>query len=374
MLNLLNADKKTLVEYVKCRTLFIIGAGRRLKSFDENNSDCALESYVTAFADNDSNKQNKKYSFYHRNIPVYSVTELSELVDDNSVIIIASRAYDELIEQLDLIRKFDKCDCFILSYVENHYEIDKNLTNYINISRYKAPQIPKVIHYCWLGGNDFSELEEKCMASWKKYCPDYEIVRWDESNYDWTKNPFMKRAFEEKVWGYVPDYARLDIIHKFGGFYFDTDVEIVKSLDELAFNRAFSGVEWGDNLINFGQGFGAVQDFDLLEELMDSYDDDSLLYDAKGVRIPSPYVQTKVLRQYGYNCDGKSCITEKGMMIYPSQFFCARNINTMAVIRTPQTYSIHHFEGTWATREAVVQNDYRKELAKNIGTRMKELH
>ena len=94
--------------------------------------------------------------------------------------------------------------------------------------------IPKKIHYCWIGGNPLPELAIKCIESWKKYCPDYEIIEWNEKNYDFRKNQFMREAYDEKKWGFVPDYARLDIIYEHGGIYLDTDVEI---LQENPFER-----------------------------------------------------------------------------------------------------------------------------------------
>ena len=97
--------------------------------------------------------------------------------------------------------------------------------------------IPKKIHYCWFGGAPKSKLAKKCIKSWKRKCPDYEIIEWNESNYDVTKIPFMKEAYDAKKWGFVPDYARLDIIYNNGGIYLDTDVEIVKSLDDLLSDR-----------------------------------------------------------------------------------------------------------------------------------------
>ena len=98
---------------------------------------------------------------------------------------------------------------------------------------------------------------KRCIDSWKKYCPDYEIKRWDESNYDISKSSYMKGAYESKKWGFIPDYARLDILYNYGGFYLDTDVELVRSLDELRYQPAFSGVEkW--SVVNIGGCSGAV--------------------------------------------------------------------------------------------------------------------
>ena len=94
-------------------------------------------------------------------------------------------------------------------------------------------RIPKKIHYCWVGGTAKPKSVQYCIDSWKKYCPDYEIIEWNEDNYDFSKNRYMKEAYDNKKWGFVPDYARLDIIYQHGGIYMDTDVEMVANLDDL---------------------------------------------------------------------------------------------------------------------------------------------
>ena len=127
--------------------------------------------------------------------------------------------------------------------------------------------IPKIIHYCWFGGNEIPENDKKCIESWKKYCPDYKIIRWDESNYDYKKNSYMREAYEAKKWGFVPDYARLDIIYNYGGIYLDTDVELLKSLDEILDCEGFFGFE-SENLVNLGLGFGAVKGNEIIRDMM----------------------------------------------------------------------------------------------------------
>ena len=122
--------------------------------------------------------------------------------------------------------------------------------------------IPKIIHYCWFGGTEIPEADQKCMASWRKYCPDYTIMRWDESNYDYTKNQYMREAYEAKKWGFVPDFARLDIVYTYGGIYLDTDVEIIRNIDDLLVNSAYMGFESGGAAVNPGLGFGAEKDTD----------------------------------------------------------------------------------------------------------------
>ena len=103
--------------------------------------------------------------------------------------------------------------------------------------------IPKVIHYCWFGKNPLPDDAKKCIESWKKYCPDYEIIEWNESNYDITKNKYMESAYKEKKWAFVSDYARVDVIYQYGGIYLDTDVEVKKSFNDLLDNDSIWGFE-----------------------------------------------------------------------------------------------------------------------------------
>lgn len=372
MIRVQNASMKRFSEYIRHRSLYIFGAGPTIRNFDKRYPMYALEARITAFVDNDPAKQGQAYQYFARKIEVYSPEQFRKRIEKNAVIIIATRFYDEVVQQLDTYGELDGVECFILNFVEHHYEENVDIEDEICSSKSELPQIPKVIHYCWLGGKPFSELEEKCIASWKKFCPGYEIVRWDENNYDWSKNPFMKKAVEEKVWGYAPDFARIDIVRQNGGFYFDTDVELVRPIEELRYHSAFAGMEWGTDLVNFGQGFGARAHFGLFEELLTAYEDNRKLYDAEGVRIPSPYIQTASLKEHGFDAAGGKRNVE-GMFIYPPQYFCARNIFTMGVDVLPQTYSIHHFEGTWAREEDRRVNEQAKKRAESVRNRMQEL-
>lgn len=116
--------------------------------------------------------------------------------------------------------------------------------------------IPKIIHYCWFGGGELPQMQKKCIESWKKFCPDYEIKEWNESNYDVHKVPYISEAYDAGKMAFVSDYARLDIIYKHGGIYLDTDVEIIKSLEPLLEHTCFLGAE-RDGIVATGLGFGA---------------------------------------------------------------------------------------------------------------------
>ena len=116
--------------------------------------------------------------------------------------------------------------------------------------------IPKKIHYCWFGKGPKSKLFEKCLASWKKYFPDFEIIEWNEENFDVSSNKYVKEAYENKKWAFVSDYARLKIIYEEGGIYFDTDVEVLKRIPDEILETGYFAKE-SDNYIATGLGFAA---------------------------------------------------------------------------------------------------------------------
>ena len=132
--------------------------------------------------------------------------------------------------------------------------------------------IPKVIHYFWFGEQPLTDLAKKCIDSWKKYCPDYEIKLWNEQNYDISKNQYMLQTYKSKKYGFTVDFARLDIIYTYGGIYLDTDVELLKSLDDILNDKCFMGFESNEN-VALGLGFGAEAGNEIIYSLMHVYDD-----------------------------------------------------------------------------------------------------
>jgi len=205
--------------------------------------------------------------------------------------------------------------------------------------------IPKIIHYCWFGKKVMSKQTLKYLETWKKYCPNYELIRWDESNYCITKNAYMRQAYDAKKWGFVPDYARLDIIYQYGGIYLDTDVELLRSFDSLLENSAFLGIEAQDR-VNLGQGFGAEAGHPLIKEMRDMYDNLRFLNENGTQNLTvSPYYQTQLLKQYGLKGNREQFI--RNAHIYPSDFFCPKDLETGRITLTENTYSIHHFDASW---------------------------
>lgn len=210
--------------------------------------------------------------------------------------------------------------------------------------------IPKIIHYCWVGNAPKPQSVLYCIESWKKNCPDYEIREWNESNYDFTKNLYMRQAYEAKKWGFVPDYARLDIIYQFGGIYLDTDVELIKSFDELLDQKAFMGFENtgdGEFFVNCGHGFGAEAHHEIIGAARDLYDHVQFLNeDGTYNLLPSPHYTTQTLKKYGLIQENKDQDLPR-MLVYASDVLCPKNFRTGEICKTSRTVSIHHFSASW---------------------------
>ena len=155
--------------------------------------------------------------------------------------------------------------------------------------------IPRKIHYCWFGRGEKPRLAQKCIASWKKYCPDYEIIEWNEDNFDVNRNAYTQMCYKEKKYAFLTDYLRLLIVEEHGGIYFDTDVEAVRSFDELLDNPAFFGFE-NDRFVNTGEGFGAEPHNPAVQQMLAEYDQ---LLDGQHGTIGCPRLNTDALLKLG---------------------------------------------------------------------------
>ena len=237
--------------------------------------------------------------------------------------------------------------------------------------------IPKVIHYCWFGGNPLPESAIKCIESWKKHCPDYEIVQWNETNYDITKNRYMHEAYECKKWGFVPDYARLDIIYEHGGIYLDTDVEIIKPLDPYLHHKGFAGFE-NPGAIQTGL-LACEKDFPLFQEFISYYDTANYLReDGSEDTTTNVQILTRLCVKYGLKLDG-SRQTVQDFAVYPVDYFCPVDFDTEKLHKTKNTVVIHWFAASWHTEEERryfeeekqrLKKERRSQLRHGIGTRL----
>lgn len=225
--------------------------------------------------------------------------------------------------------------------------------------------IPKKIHYCWFGGNEKPELSEKCIKSWKRYCPDYEIIEWNEDNFDISSCPlYVRQAYEEKKWAFVSDYVRLKVVYDEGGIYLDTDVELKKNLNKLLTYKAFFGFEDGIHIAT-GLGFGAVQGCEILKELMDDYEKiPFIMLDASYDMETCPTRNTKIFLKHGLQQNDKMQMLDGKIKILPSIYMCPINYNTGKYRHSLRTISVHWFSSSWMDEKQKQEQEKRKKNRK----------
>ncbi|MBQ4517849.1 MAG: glycosyl transferase [Clostridia bacterium] len=208
--------------------------------------------------------------------------------------------------------------------------------------------IPKVIYYCWFGKGKLPKLAEKCINSWKKYCPDYQIVCINEENFDVSQNQYAKEAYEAGKWAFVSDFARLKVLFDEGGIYFDTDVELIKPLDPLLAERGFMGFD-DNGLISTGLGFACEQGHELIGALLNDYEEITFIRsDGSYDLTPCPDRNTNTLEHLGMDLNQKNQVF-MGIHMLPEDYLCPVKYYTGKKIITNNTYSIHHFCASWTS-------------------------
>ena len=215
--------------------------------------------------------------------------------------------------------------------------------------------IPKRIHYIWFGGNPLTPLAKKCIASWRRFCPDYDIVRWDESNFDDGGNRYFQEALAAKKWAFASDYVRLCALIRDGGIYMDTDVELIKPIDDaLLENRAVLGFEADDRIST--AFIAAEPGHELLVEMEKTYENAHFkLDDGSFDQTTNVSRLTVIMADYGFSLDGKMQ-HRSGTLLCPSSWFSPKDWYTGKLHVEESTYAIHHFDGSWATGVTRVKN------------------
>lgn len=254
--------------------------------------------------------------------------------------------------------------------------------------------IPKIIHYCWFGGNPLPESAKKCIASWKKFLPDYEIWAWIEASpqpspaerelfadkvmaFDVNILQYTKEAYEAKKYAFVSDYARFDILYQYGGIYFDTDVQVIKPMDDIIAKGPFMGREAGAYLCNIcedfegnglavapGLGLGVNPGLGLYKEFLDAYKDFKFRNEDGSLNTKTIVSYTsEILVQHGLNSDNDSPQFVAGVWIYPADVFCPMDHtkgNTVKI--TNRTVSIHLYDCSWLNHKSI---SYKLHVLKN---------
>ena len=226
--------------------------------------------------------------------------------------------------------------------------------------------IPKIIHYCWFGRNPLPDLALRCIESWKKYLPDYEIKEWNEDNYDVRKIPYIAEAYDAKKYAFVSDYARFDILYEYGGIYFDTDVEIIKDLTSIIAQGAFAGVECAGSLAA-GLGIGSPAHMSIFNEIIDSYKKEHFVNLDGSFNLKTVVARVSEIF-YNYGFIKEDIIQDVAdIRVYPTEYFCPKDYKTGVLNITDNSYTIHHYDGSWCTEAQKKYDKQRYNLVKKYG-------
>lgn len=225
--------------------------------------------------------------------------------------------------------------------------------------------IPKKIHYCWFGRGEKPRLAQKCIASWKKFCPDYEIIEWNEDNFPIDDYPYAQYCLLNKKWAFLSDFVRLVVVAGHGGIYFDTDVELLKKPDDLLQYKAFYGFE-NDKNVATGLGFGAEPMHPTIVAMRDAYLSLQKNDDGTYPLVVCPALNTKALLPFGLKLNG-SRQNIAGAEILPADFFNPYDDPTGKLNKTPNTVSIHWYSKSWMDKGTIMRSKLTKPLHRIFG-------
>lgn len=206
--------------------------------------------------------------------------------------------------------------------------------------------IPKIIHYCWFGRGEKPELAKKCIASWRRFCPDFEIREWNEDNCEYLAMPFMAEAYAVKKYAFVSDVMRLIVLEQHGGVYFDTDVEVVRDISALLNDEGFIGFE-NDQYVNSGQVVAAEAHHPVIQAMIEEYK--TLHFtnaDGSLNTVGCPRLNTDVMERFGLVRNGQEQVIT-GIHTYPADYFNPLDSATGKLTKTPNTYSVHWYSMSW---------------------------
>lgn len=365
MLVIRNGDIEELL--YKSKKIIVYGAGSNLKNLLNFGHSQKLEKFIYRIID--KGKAGQNYGYYNFRWSIESLEQVGGSVHaSDCILIITNEKYAEIITWLNHVEAFDGMECY-LWYGLMRLHTGKLCRRTLPMSTSANYSIPKIIHYCWFGRGHLGEMEHKCIESWRRTNPEFEIKEWNEDNYDINASQYMKEAYGAKKYGFVSDYARYDILSKHGGFYFDLDVELLGSIGQLTKNRGVISFE-SLNLINSGSIMAAEAQDPFVEELKEAYHPRRFVNRDGGYdETPCSVIETEFFETKGAQINDTYQKVD-GFLILPHEVFAPVNQYSGAFELTQNTIGIHHFACSWFTEEMRKEWEERKYLLEEINQQL----
>ena len=321
----------------KNRPLICYGAGMAAR-----HTGCLLKKYgllnqVIFWVDGDSSKTGSRIEIEGRKFDIREKEVLQKARYQDAVLLITCENDREITDSLQKDGKIalrDYCLCLPA--------VNKLVSRVIQ----EEQRIPKRIHYCWFGPKEIPDSQKRFIEEWYKLCPDYEFCFWNESNYEPAKCRYISEAYEAGCYAFVSDYVRMDVVYRYGGFYFDTDVRLLKNIDFLRRHEAFFTYgKWP--AINSGSGFGAVRGHELVREIRDNPRGSISFYEnGKCNKTTNCYYETNIIKKYGFHMDFTTQNIGNIQIFSPGYFPTGTYADKYGLILDNVT-AIHYDAGSW---------------------------
>ena len=316
-----NCSINELMLKTKGKKVACFGASKYIDTFSQKMNNNQWTECISFFVDNNVDIQGKEVTYFGKTWKVFAPEYLRNQCDFIIIATAIGATILEIVNQLQLMCLSDEIKCYSLLMMRDIKEYNNSILFQSEMK--KNMQISKMIHSFWFSKDEKPISYQKCIESWKRYCPEYEIIEWNSDNYDVSKNQYMEKAYENKMWAFVSDYARLDVVYRYGGIYMDMDVEILRNLDDILYNKGFFSFD-NDGYIDLGSGFGAIKGLPFIKSLLDVYE--NIEFAMEGIKInpkvtiPQPARLLPYFQKLGYKQNNSLQIIDD-MVFYSPDFF-----------------------------------------------------
>lgn len=340
-----------LFDELKTKDIYCLGYGKHFKNITfPFLKDSSLIGNLRGFVDSSEDyieMDGRRYRSICR-------ADIASLPKEHTVLLIAVNGYREILSQLKADPGLAQINSIPSIYLEALYEDILMLTADQAPKEFRKndkPVIPRVIHAIWFSDNPMPEKYRRCLESWKKHAPDFEIKIWTLDTYKPKECLFFEQAVKDENWAFASDYARADLLRRYGGVYMDLDVEMIRPIDDLLYNDAYMSFE-SPGRIECGSGMGAQAGNRIIDKICKSYESRPYFKeDGAWDNSTCPVRYTQVIEKYGLKKNGGFQFIED-ITIYPFEVLTAKSFDTGLIYKTDRTYTVHHHNGTWVPASA----------------------